>query len=793
MQTLIDRKTAQNRFNETIKTYNDWIYIIGNSNCGKSFFVKEITKNFNSIYCAPNHNFDYWKDFFKQIKNNANDIIVQISKFIDMDLHKNKFIGDLSNIDLEYLLETCIKNEVKDEHNRISKFLGTYLSKQYNYIILDNLYKCDIKSYKWLLSLLDAFSENEKCYIIAICDTDRNWIYPDLKEDLCGRFTKINVNKYDNSDAYYELINTIIHFNNEQILLDVSKKLYNDFQGSAQIILTLIKQLNREPDLKNLSDEDKEEIILKKAANLTLETVEKLNYHSKLLLTLLALSPVPLNLENIIKILEISRPVFDDAILECQNNDLIKSRIKGNTTEYSLTNFLTKEAYIKSTLKNQIEYMYEKLFRAYKTNILHLSDEDAVRLALKAKAEELNDISYSYFHGVSFCTDNMETLAELLNDFINVCDDLPKYLLNMTYVDILYRFGYYESAYKLINHIKINNDSFEYLMKKGDIEHLILHKNTAATFEKASKVNGITVSQKLSAINRQIMALTQEDKSKLAHARELYHHTIKKYANKECNGLIELYRNSNNIFPYKDALEYTIKGYNLAVKLDNDIEQIKNLHNICMLKLLNGNYWEDLNHPKLHIEPNFEMICKEFEKSNIFRHELAYPLLDLGTVDMFNYVKTNKKEYLLTAKKHYSRAQLYAKSFYAKNIAETSLLVVNSYLYRDDIEYVREMRKQIYNKYLNNKNNIKDFRVHRKILFSLTTSAIITNDTQEGKKYLLLSKQHTFEGETLRYNNFCDILGSPSEKKEYTPPCKSTLTLYNTTTKFVPWLISFGH
>ena len=569
---IIDRKIAQDKFKETINTYNDWIYIIGGTNSGKSYFVKEITKNLNSIYCAPNHEFDYWKGFLKEIKHNSETIINRLSKSINLDLLDKSFLGDLSKSEYEEILEYNILNEIRVERTKISKFLGQYLSERYNYIVLDNLYKCDIKSYKWLVSLLDTFSENKGCYIIVVCDTDRKWSYQELKEDLCGRFSRVNVNKYDDYKAYSELINTVFHFNNEQILFDIAKKLYKNFNGRAQDILTLIKQLNNDRDFKNLSDKEKEEIILEKAAYLTLEAFNNLNYSSKILLALLALSPVPLSAKAIEEILALTEETVNKSILECQSNDLIKSNINGTVTEYSLTDFLTKETYIQFISENQIVYNYEKLFRAYKSNLIHLNDKDAVKLAMKVDASELDDISFSYFHGISSYLKDENTFAELLNDYINYCNNLPDFLLNTLYVDILYRFGYYQTAYKLITSIKHDNETYSYLMKKGDIEHLILHKNTADTFEKAAKVDGITISQKLSAVNRQIMALTQEDKSKLTYARKLYCDIVKKYSNNECDGLVELYRNSNNIFPYNEALEYSIKGYNLAKKLNNNID-----------------------------------------------------------------------------------------------------------------------------------------------------------------------------------------------------------------------------
>ncbi len=280
----------------------------------------------------------------------------------------------------------------------------------------------------------------------------------------------------------------------------------------------------------------------------------------------------------------------------------------------------------------------------------------------------------------------------------------------------------------------------------------------------------------------------------LISAKDLYIETIEKYKNCECDGLIELYRNSNNIFEYETALEYTIQGYNLAMKLNNSLEAIKNLHNICMLKLLNGNYYKPLNHKNLSIEPNFELIISKFEEHHEFRHELAYPLLDLGTLTMFDFIlDLSRTDILLEAKSYFSKAQLYAKSFYAKNIADTSLLLVNSYLYINNKKIVQSNRKRMFENYKQNKENIKDFRVHRKILFSLATSASITGDIEDGQKYLLLSKPHVFGSEIIRYNNLCKDLNIPNEKLNADKVNLTNIRPYHSTSKFVPWLISFGH
>lgn len=790
---LIDRKSAKREFDNSINSSEDWIYIIGKMGIGKSYFTKEITKSYKSIYCEPNHDFYYWRELFKRINCHSHEIVKILSKEHNINLPNNQNIGDLTEDKLEDILEDSISNEVETGKSSISKFLGKYLSTVYNYIVLDNLYKCDEKSYCWLIPLLDKFSKKEDCHIIAICDENTTWSFEKLREDLHNRFARIEVNEYDNADAYYELINTILHFDNNEILLELSKKLFKDFKGRSSEILKLLQLIKKDYKINSLSDNEKERSIIEKAAHLSITTIEDLSIVSKELLAVLALSPINLSAKDISKI--ILNYTEEDIINEIRKkpvNDLVENDDEG---KYGLSNLFSAEIYISQLSKIKTDYINKLILDAGMRNDVYLDKKQLITLAIKCKSDSINKLAYSFFVNISETDKNLYSYSEILNEFLDAFTNIPSYLCDMKYVNILYRFGYYPNAYKIITLIKDSENNYNYLMKKGDIEHLILHKNTAKTFEQAANLSDISISQKLSAINRQIMALTQEGKQELDNARALYTSTIEKYKNEECNGLIELYRNSNNIFDYDTALTYTIKGYKLSVKLGNNLERIKSLHNICMLKLLSGKYYLNLNDPDLGFEPDFNMICHEFEKSDEFLHDLSYPLLDLGTLEMFKFVKNPEaeKNRLINAKSYFSRAQLYAKSFYAKNIAEVSLLVVNSYLHSNDSEYVQNARKRIYDKYEATSHDIKDFRVHRKILFALATSASITKDFDEGRSYLHLAKPHVFEAETLRYNNLCDDLKIPEEKISYVPKNQSHINDYHENSKFVPWLISFGH
>lgn len=285
--------------------------------------------------------------------------------------------------------------------------------------------------------------------------------------------------------------------------------------------------------------------------------------------------------------------------------------------------------------------------------------------------------------------------------------------------------------------------------------------------------------------------MTQQDKQSLLNAREIYKDILEKNSNQRCNGLVELYRNANNYFDYSKALTLTVRGYKLAKELDNKLETVKCLHNICMLELLNEQYELNTLPEGMEFKPTFEYVYDLLMTFESFQHETAYPLLNLAALQMFQFSEDEEQNHLIKAKSLYSEAQLYARSFYAKNIAEMGLLIVNSYIYNESSDIVL-WRQLLFDRYKENRDSINDFRVHRKILFTLATSSKITHNISEGSEYLRLSKKYVFEKETLRYNNLCDELNIPSNEKIYIENL-SNITKYHKTTKFVPWLISFGH
>ena len=158
---------------------------------------------------------------------------------------------------------------------------------------------------------------------------------------------------------------------------------------------------------------------------------------------------------------------------------------------------------------------------------------------------------------------------------------------------------------------------------------------------------------------------------------------------------------------------------------------------------------------------------------------------------MFKYIQEGDSQFLKNAKTYYSKAQLYAKSFYARHIAETSLLIVNTHLYIDNpqmIDSIRQNRLNLFTKYKSEK--IVDYRVNRKILLSLAVSATLTKDMEEGLHYLNLAKTYISGPEEARYHNLLSICKYESPE---TIANNKNEDFYYSSTKFVPWLISLAH
>lgn len=791
---FFDRDIAKSKFKKIINVpHREWITIIGNKGIGKSSFIREVLKNdTNSYICEPIYELKYWREFSNIIKRYSDEILSEYfnnyTEYKEQYI-RNKFIGDLNHDILDQIIEDIIKTEIHNECITFAKYVGRFLSKKIKYIVLDNIQRCTIETYEWLVALTNSFSTNTNM-VIAICDIDQAWESNSIKQVFQEGYCEINIERFDNPKAYYDLIKNKIYFNNDRILESLSTHLFNEFRGDSRLILKLIDKISKMDNLNN--DELKKKAILETCSNLLTSCLINLNQIEEKILALLAAASISLSLKNIVFVLEHPDDIINESLGDLISKNLITVSCNIYTSEcfYKTTDSFSKSTYTNLVNENFLSYIYLKLYSLFKENKIKMNHEQIISIIIEYNPTGGNDYIYDFLirNKISISKEYKAFLLKHLidNDYMYIDNNWK----NIDTLNLLYDFGYYKTAKKFISTFNNIEKSYLFLMKFGDLSHLTLDKNTSNIFKKASEIENISTSEYLSAVNRQIMAMTQQDKQGLLDARVLYKETLENYSYKDCKGMVELYRNANNIFEYSKSLALTVKGYNLAKRLNEKLEMIKCLHNICMIELLNANYDSQFNPPGLDFKPTFEYVYNELSQFDNFRHEMAYPLLDMAALRMFKFSKYGEKSYLLEAKSFYSEAQLYAQSFYARNIAEMGLLVVNSYLYSCDIE-IKKWRKNLFQKYKEQLESINDFRVHRKILFSLATSSLITKDLEEGVSYLMLSKRHVFDKEVLRYNKLCEAFNIANEK--IATDKINNATEYHKTIKFVPWLISFGH
>lgn len=802
MLKFIDRKIAIDNINKILtERTTPWIVLSGDSRTGKTEFAKKVSSMYEeTIFCAPKLSSNYACSFVKSINSENEDTVNKVvcdyarinasanQLFINIGM---RYISPLKKNQLSSIINLIIKDDITSGLYNFAHFLGEQVNSKIDCIFLDDFSRCDYDSYVWILEFWNSILEPLPT-VIAICNFSVNWESEKLKEIFQCICPPVSIEKFDSQEAFYGVLNEYFHFKNDLYLVDISKKLFSLYKGNAGMLFETIKLLQGQT-IYSTDDQIKEKI-LSTAQQIHLHKFNEFTKTHLLVLRLLAYSPSPLSKKNILDILDLIEPIATEIINQLYNKNFI-NYIADNKYEHTLyeinDDFLNN--IIKTGCSETEELFYKtKLYRAILRNQIVATREQKLDFAIETRDPEAVNLLIDYIDNYSEGYQN-EKKAYYINKVIYLTRKFPEKLISIYNVQLLYMFGYYKSAEKLIGlyYTSGGKINYENLMLLGDIQHILLSPKTSNTYKSASEVAGISVSEKIKAINRQIMALNQEHKEDFA--RKIYENTFEEYETIPCSGLIELYRNSNNSFDYEHAMEYTIKGYVMAKKLGEVLETYKCLHNICMIRLQYGKYGQPIGDERLNIEPTFEYILNYFSKTPEYRHEQAYPLLDLGTVKMFEYAKTQNSQLLIDAKRYYSEAQLYAKSFYAQHIAETGLLIVNSYQYADnDPAFVLELRNTMYNRYRKKQNIIEDYRVHRKILLSLALSAIISGNSKEAIMYLEEANNYISGAETLRYNRLCQKAGCIDFVKENVPLNGKNETYYGSD-KFVPWLISFCH
>lgn len=802
MRNFIDREKATKDFNALLdEQTTPWLVLSGGSKIGKTEFAKKIASmNHCSIFCCPGLETMYASAFVQSLLFTCDmkleTVICEFAKQepYARNIYKSlglTYVTPLKKAQLRSIIKLLVKNDISSGLYSFAHYLGEVIEPQVKCIFLDDFHRCGFDSYSWILEFWGTLLEPQPT-VVVVCNFELDWESYKLLNMLHGISAPISIDKFDSEIAFYDILKEHFVFENDVNLLTVSGQLFTLFKGSSRLLFETLELLKGKTSFS--TDKEKMSQIISMAHQIQLRCFDELSKSHMLVMRLLAYSPTPIDKDCIIDNLDLIEPMATDIICKLYDNNFIKQTASKKTgkTLYCLSdNFLVELIKSECSVNEQLFYQ-TKIYRSIQRGQICASLEQIVNLAIELRENEAEEFVLQY---ITQTEDeiSLEKKANCIDKLLQNSLCVPKLLTSTDIAHLLYTYGYYQSAQKVVNNVfsASTDRGYDKLLLLGDIQHVLLSPEASHTYMQATKIAGISISDKLKALNRQIMALNQEHQDTLA--KKLYIDAFDKYESIPCVGLVELYRNSNNSFEYDAAMRYTIRGYFLAKELGEELEMNKCLHNICMLLLQYGRYGEPLKDNPLGFEPKFEQVLSFFAKHPEYRHEQAYPLLDLGTVKMFEYVNTDDISYLAMAKKYYSEAQLYAKSFYARYIAETGLLVVNSYLYAEEqSSFVNSSREKLYQRYNQQKTSIEDYRVHRKILLSLAVSAIISNETQEAVEYLKQAHPYILGAETNRYNKLCQKVGC-TEYMKNAVSLDGKYETYYTSEKFVPWLISLCH
>lgn len=788
----VDHKKARKSFETIVSTEpSNWITICGGDNSGKTSFIKEVCLNSKTLFCSAPKSLFYldglicellcWQDVcIKQFFREFPKKFEPFKEFLNIN-----FVNEIPQEKYAYIVRKLILNDIENKNYHYAFYLGNVLSN-ITYIVLDDFYKCDRECYEWLLYFSESFLKRGH-YIIILCDNQKEWESTKIRDIVFEIPELVDIQYFDAATDFETVLSETIFFDNEEQLKKIAKNLFKIYKGKAQLLFETIRLYGND---NYTNDVEREKHISEIANRLSIDSILYKTKTEQLILELLALCPIPLSKLDICALLEMDVLIVAEVLHNCINANFLEliAEEKSIDIRYTISDDTIQELILINIAEAEKNFLLNRIWILGKSGKIGLDDKSYIDVAFSVRSSETEALLVDFLNDASQNI-SQETKIDYINYLYSLNLNKKHIFSNYQNAKKAYEFGFFETALKMLTYMKNSTIlDYNFYMLLGGVQHLLLQPEASQTFKKASEMEGITTSQKLSAINRQIMSLNQADETCAYEARQLYERVLNEYSNEKCVGLIQLYRNTNNSFPMDQALEYTIKGYQLATELGEELERYTCMHNICMIQLHQNMYPKRLERKELDMEPSFEIVDNFFRNNAIYCHKRAYPLLDLGTYEMFKFITTKEIENLKRAKTYYSKAQLFAKSFYARHIAECSLLVVNThlYLYNEQIlQSVRRKRKSIFQRY--NSQQIIDCRVNRKILLSLAVSAVLTKDLLEAKKYLDIAQEYISGPEKNRYDNLrklCTggiVILDNNEDFYYSSP------------EFVPWLISLAH
>lgn len=331
--------------------------------------------------------------------------------------------------------------------------------------------------------------------VIAICNFSVNWESQKLKELFNGICCPVNIEKFDSKEAFYDILKEYFYFKNDIYLVNVSQKLFSLYEGNAGMLFETIKLLNGQTNYS--TDEQNMEKILSVAQKIHLRSFNEFSKMHLLVLRLLAYSPSPLSKKNILDILDLIEPVATEIINQLYNENFI-NLIVHSRVEHTL--YAINDDFLVNILKTGCseteELFYKtKLYRAVLRDQINATKEQKLNLSIELEDQEAAELLLDYLENdLEKNTD--EKKAYYIDRFLNSKCKIPQKLITINNVQLLYLYGYYQSAENLIGLYYTFGGivNFENLMLLGDIQHLLLSPQTSHTYKSASEIIGISIS-----------------------------------------------------------------------------------------------------------------------------------------------------------------------------------------------------------------------------------------------------------------------------------------------------------
>ncbi|MDE6240797.1 MAG: hypothetical protein K2M08_00060 [Anaeroplasmataceae bacterium] len=767
MGKFIDRQETKDILDASI---NDiFIVIVGKDpQIGKSAFMHEYLKDKKGLifqYDILTDARSYWVEFVSKwlYEEKKIDELLKI-------IHTNEnLIQTFSNInsfdDLNVIQEVVEKLSSLSisEFDFYQAINNIFPKEEYTYFCFDDTFMIDSISLDKIKKLQSL--NNRKVYF-TYDETKLNW-KSELVKDSLKNITSVNIKEFKEINDYALLLSQFFLFESESEKTDSTRILYTLLKGNPGLLVNSIKEFQHNVINPN-SIRQFIDFIREKFNEET-----NLNKTIKLFFAIFVISEENFTKDEIAEILGLSLPdeVFDKY---CYISGMMMGR-----PVYSLSYFYYNLLKLTSDEEKIVINLLIQFF-LLDTNRFTITSK-LLKKIKNPNEFELKGVLLNLINSTKNIEEKIFLIDYFSQYFIIENSFLPKSI--HSYAELLFINGYYESAYKYAS--LIDKNQYKNLILIGDIEFLLSLPSCSDTYKLALNISSNAI-EELEVVSKLIMALSiKKDTISINHAEKLFKETLKKY--KDSEEIYRLYRYSNNIMPFSESIKLTSKALSLCKNKSEEYYKIQ--HNITMMKLALYDNVVDLNYVE-----EFDQVFDYFKNKNLF-HEAAYPLVNKGTFYMYLYIKTRTNSYLEKAIQTYSLANMYARSYYARNIAKTGWLIANSYYIMNNanlikLQFLRECRKNIYS---NIKNVNYDVRAKRYIYLSLVVSAKITNDIEEAKYYLKESKEIMLRYEKLKYNALCIELGCDEEMLDASQIKTDRCDLYVKSTELVPWVISFGH